>query len=61
MKFLRGFLHGGQLQEKADHSSVRGVSSNKEGNLHRRLVLGGYKMDRSSYLPARILKIYIEA
>ena len=38
-----------------------GGSLNMQGNLHRRLVLGSWKMGRSPHLPARILRVYTEA
>lgn len=43
-----------------DHSKLAGSSFNKQGNLHIRLLLGGYKISKSLYLLTRILKVYIE-
>ena len=51
-------------KKEADHSSLVDGRFNKQENWHRRLVLGGRKMNRSPYHtppPARILKVYIEA
>lgn len=47
-------------RKKANHSRLVGGSFNKQGNLHLRL-FSGHKMSRSLQLPARILKIYMEA
>ena len=37
-----------------------GRSINKQGNLHRKLVLGSLEMSRSLDLPTRIFNIYLE-
>ena len=47
--------------KEADHSRFVGGSFNKQGILHRRLVLGGCKLSKSLHPPTRILKVYIEA
>lgn len=51
----------GRPKKEADHSVLVGAVFNKEGNLLRRLVLGGHKTSRSPHPPALILKVYIEA
>ena len=47
-----------RLKTEADHFRWVDGSFNKQGNLHTRLILGGWKMSRSTHLPARILKVY---
>ena len=53
----------GQKRPKkaADHSRLVGGRVHKQGNLHTKLVLGGFKVSRSPHLPTRILKAYREA
>ena len=48
-------------EKEADHSRLVGGRFNKQGNLLTTLALGSSKMSRSPHLPARILKVYIEA
>ena len=48
-------------KNEADHSGLVGGSFNKQGNLPVRLVLGDWKVNRSSQWPIRILKVYIES
>lgn len=56
------FTHGNERPEKeADHSSLVGGRSDKQGNTPVRLVLGSCKTSRSPYLPARTLQVYMEA
>ena len=45
---------------EAEHFRLVGGGFNKQGNLHRRLILGTCKMSRSGHSHARILKVYIE-
>lgn len=40
-----------RLRKEADHSRSVDGRVNKQGNLYRRLVIGGCKMSRSPYLP----------
>ena len=47
------------LKKEADLSKLVGGSFNKQGNLHLRFVLGGYKT-RSLHVPARILEVYMK-
>lgn len=49
------------LNKRKANSRMAGGGFNKQGNLHRRLVLGGHKMSRFPHPPARILKVHIEA
>lgn len=49
------------LNKETGHSRWVGGRFNKPGNLLTRLVLGGRKTNRSSHLPARILKVYRKA
>lgn len=48
-------------KKEAGHSRLRGDSSTRQGNLHRRLALGSCKMNRSPLLSTKVLRIYIEA
>lgn len=48
-------------KKEADHSILVVSRFNKQGNSHRRLVLGGYKTGRSPQPRAKILKVHIEA
>lgn len=49
-------------KRKADYSRLVGGSFNKQGHLHSRLVLGGYKSSSSLHLPTRTtLKVCTEA
>ena len=50
-----------KIKERGDHSRLAGGSFNKQGNLHKRLVLGGCKISGSLRLPTRILEVRIEA
>ena len=49
-----------RVKTKADHFRWVGGRFNKQGNLHTELVLHCCKRKRSTHLPTRILKIYIE-
>lgn len=51
----------GETEGKADPSRWVGGGFNKQGNLRKRLVLGGRKMNRSPNPPSRILRVYREA
>ena len=51
----------GRPKKETEPSRSVGGRCNNQGNLHTRLVLGGYKMCRSQHLPSKILKVYIEA
>lgn len=44
-------------KKEANYSRVVDGKFHNQGNLHRRLVLGGHKMA----MPGRILKVYVEA
>lgn len=46
--------------KEADHPRLAGDRFNKEGNLHRKLVLGSCKMSGSLRPPAGILEVFIE-
>lgn len=48
------------LKKDADHSRFVEVRFDKQGKLHKRVVLGTHKASRSLNLPARILKVYTE-
>lgn len=51
-------IQGGQGEmKKTEHFRLVDGSINKQGNLHRRLVLGDSKMSRSLNLPTRISKV----
>lgn len=56
-------IHGGQERPKkeTDLSRLVGGQSNKEENLHIRLVFGSCKTNTSLHRPSRILRVYIEA
>lgn len=51
---------GRKLKKKADHFRVVGGRFNLQGNLLRRLVMGGQRKNGLLHLPTRILKVYIE-
>lgn len=48
-------------EKEADHCRLVGGRLNKQEKLHMKLVLSGHKMNRSLYLPVKILKVDIEA
>ena len=63
VKFKKGSLtqRSRRPKKQAAHSLLVGGGFNKQGNSHRRLVLGSHKVNRSPPTPARILSVYIEA
>ena len=48
------------MKIQAGHSRLVDGRFKKHQDLHTRLVLGSCKMSRSSHLPTRILRVYIE-
>lgn len=48
-------------KKKIDHSRLVDDRFNDQGTLHRRLVLGGFKMSRSPHPPSTTLGTYTEA
>lgn len=50
----------GEVGERCRPLRLVADNFNKQENLHMRLVLGDHKTNRSSHLPAKILKVYIE-
>ena len=54
-------MEGKKRSEKEeDHPRLIGGRFSKQGNVHRRLVLGSCKVRKSLNLPTRILKVCIE-
>lgn len=51
----------GRLKKEAGFPKWVGDRFSKKGNLHVRLILGSYKTGRSLHLPAKILKVHLEA
>ena len=43
---------------ETEHFRLADGGFNKQGNLHRRLILGTFKMSRSGQSHARVLKVY---
>lgn len=62
MKSEAGPINGGwgETAERG-HSRSVGGRVNKQENLHRRLILGSCKINRSLHLPTRTLTVYTEA
>ena len=53
-------MHEDKEKAKGETDHFRSVDGgfNKQGNLHRRLILGTFKMSRSGQSHARVLKVY---
>lgn len=55
-------MEGKEKPEKEpDYSRLAGRRFNEQGDLHSRLALGSYKMNRSLYLLSRVLRVYVGA
>lgn len=55
------YIKNKERWEKGDHSRLVGNRFALQGSLHTRFVLVTGKTSRSLHVPARILRVYIEA
>lgn len=56
------YIEGEERSKKeVGHWRSGGGRFNKQGNLHTRLVLDNFNMNRFPHLPTRIIKVYTEA